>query len=200
MVYPAFTDPEWATWITEYGISDTIGDVSGLYFGYTDDPTFAAFRQTIPWSPKFPNVNFNAQGSILATIASFPGELLGSLTYFDDYSTLASAEVPLGTSLTFYEGDPAGWYNFSTLYRDVDGVPTPFEEFRPLLGDGPDQYVLDDEGVVDLVVFSFYTGSIYPDPGAPSFPVLIHINVVPEPSALLLGVGLAGFLLSRRRC
>ncbi len=193
VIYQGFTAPSGVPWLHDYGI-DSIG---GIYFGFTSDPSFATVRDFIPFAPKFPNVTIAGDATFLAVNAGFPNGLPPGLV-FDEATSSATVNVPLGTVLTFTEGDPAGWRDYSTLYRDVNGIPTPFEEFRPVLGDGPDSFVLDEVGMIDLVAFSFFTGGIYPEPGAPSFPFLTHINVVPEPGTLALGVGLMGFVISRR--
>ena len=191
--------PDWGDWIPDYGIQSS----GGYYFGYTSDPLYALTLSTIPLAPKFPNVDFISGyggAEVLAVDAGLPGELYSYLTYSPNgYNTELTATVPVGTTLTFIEGDLGGWYDYSTLYHDIDHVPTPFEEFRPLQGDGPDQYVLDEVGAVDLVVFSFFTGGSYPAPGKPSFPILVHINVVPEPTAVLVFLaGMSVFLRKRQ--
>ncbi len=184
-----------------FGCGEASGG-EGLYFGYTSDPIQANTRESIPFLPKFPNIVIPMDSSYLFTFPSEPAELSSAGMGYDVLDTSGSevvVDVPLGTTLTFHEGDLSVWYNYSTLYRDVDGVPTPFEEFRPLIGDGPDLYTLDTLETVDLVIFGFFTGGIYPEPGLSAIPRLIHINVVPEPGLLTLWAIGCPLLLRRNR-
>ncbi len=207
VVYP-YSPPLDMEWFADYGIgSSSIPDgsgsyVSGLYFGYTDNPSYASNRSLIPLSPKYSVITLNSPDESpwwLAFDAILPPELNDYLDWSTWEYSEATAYVPVGTVLTFPEDNPSdGWYTDTTLYRDVDGVPMPIEEFMPFIGDGAGQYVLDQEGPIDLVAFSFFVSETYDSPGAPAIPRLVHIHVVPEPGSMIFLLGLTGIGVLRR--